>query len=250
MKESFILYTKYADVFEQLSDEDAGILIKAILEYAKTGNHNLEGMLKIIFTPIKQDIDYNNEKYESICERNRENIRKRWNKENTKNTSGKNGIPKNTKNTEYDYEYDNDYEYDIEKENIKEKAPSEQSSAGDIAKASKHKYGEYHHVLLKDEELQALKRDYPNWEELIKYLDEYIEMKGYKAKSHYLCIRKWVVDAVKKKQAQKPTGNPFFELLEEERNEKRRNDSSYGNNESSILTLLPSTNERGNQASG
>ena len=23
-------------------------------------------------------------------------------------------------------------------------------------------------------------------------------MKGYKAKSHYLCIKKWVVDAVKK----------------------------------------------------
>ena len=53
-------------------------------------------------------------------------------------------------------------------------------------------------VLLKDEELQKLKEQYSNWEELIRYLDEYIEMKGYKAKSHYLCIKKWVVDAVKK----------------------------------------------------
>ena len=25
-------------------------------------------------------------------------------------------------------------------------------------------------------------------------------MKGYKAKSHYLCIRKWVVDAVKERE--------------------------------------------------
>ena len=25
-------------------------------------------------------------------------------------------------------------------------------------------------------------------------------MKGYKAKSHYLCIKKWVVDAVKERQ--------------------------------------------------
>ena len=66
------------------------------------------------------------------------------------------------------------------------------------AKASKHKYGEYKNVLLKDEELQKLKKEYSNWEELIKYLDEYIEMKGYKAKSHYLCIKKWVVDAVKR----------------------------------------------------
>ena len=76
---------------------------------------------------------------------------------------------------------------------------SEETSSADTAKAnSKHKYGEYGNVLLKDEELQKLKEEYENWEELIKYLDEYIEMKGYKAKSHYLCIKKWVVDAVKK----------------------------------------------------
>ena len=68
------------------------------------------------------------------------------------------------------------------------------------AKANKHKYGEYQNVLLKDEELQSLKANYENWEELIQYLDEYIEMKGYMAKSHYLCIKKWVVDAVKQKQ--------------------------------------------------
>lgn len=83
----------------------------------------------------------------------------------------------------------------IELDNIP--ASEEESSTASV-KASKHKYGEYKNVLLKDEELQKLKEEYVNWEELIKYLDEYIEMKGYKAKSHYLCIRKWVVDAVKR----------------------------------------------------
>lgn len=77
---------------------------------------------------------------------------------------------------------------------------SEEKSSTASVKASKHKYGEYKNVLLKDEELQKLKKEYQNWEELIKYLDEYIEMKGYKAKSHYLCIKKWVVDAVKKQK--------------------------------------------------
>ena len=75
---------------------------------------------------------------------------------------------------------------------------SEETSPVDTAKASKRKYGTYKHVLLKDEELQKLQQDYSNWEQLITYLDEYIEMKGYKAKSHYLAIKKWVVDAVKK----------------------------------------------------
>ena len=78
---------------------------------------------------------------------------------------------------------------------------SEETSSADTAKAnSKHKYGEYGNVLLKDEELQKLKEKYTNWEDLIRYLDEYIEMKGYKAKSHYLAIKNWVVDAVKQKQ--------------------------------------------------
>ena len=81
---------------------------------------------------------------------------------------------------------------------------SEEKSSTASVKANKHKYGEYKNVLLKDEELQKLQKEYQNWEELIKYLDEYIEMKGYKAKSHYLCIKKWVVDAVKKENLKNP----------------------------------------------
>lgn len=91
----------------------------------------------------------------------------------------------------------------IGKDSIDNIPASEETSPADTAKANKHKYGEYKNVLLKDEELQKLKEEYQNWEELIKYLDEYIEMKGYKAKSHYLCIKKWVVDAVKRNQPKK-----------------------------------------------
>ena len=50
-----------------------------------------------------------------------------------------------------------------------------------------------------DDELNKLKEQYSNWQELINHLDEAIEMKGYKYKSHYLAIKKWVVDAVNKK---------------------------------------------------
>ena len=74
-------------------------------------------------------------------------------------------------------------------------------SSAKASEETKHRYGEYHNVLLKDKELQKLQKLYPNWEELITYLDEYIEMKGYKAKSHYLCIKKWVADAVAKQSS-------------------------------------------------
>lgn len=99
--------------------------------------------------------------------------------------------------------------------NIDSKTASEEKSSTASVKANKHKYGEYKNVLLKDEELQKLKKDYPNWEELIKYLDEYIEMKGYKAKSHYLCIKKWVVDAVKRENQKQNTIKQDFSKLED-----------------------------------
>ena len=58
----------------------------------------------------------------------------------------------------------------------------------------KHKYGEFNHVLLTDEEVKKLHEAYG--EELtnkyIKLLDEGIELKGYKYKSHYLAIKKWI----------------------------------------------------------
>lgn len=71
-----------------------------------------------------------------------------------------------------------------------------------IDKPSKHKHGEYKHVLLTDDEYTKLVNELgiPLAKDTITFLDEYIEMKGYKAKSHYLCIKKWVVDAVKEKQ--------------------------------------------------
>lgn len=71
----------------------------------------------------------------------------------------------------------------------------------------KHIYGEYSHVRLTDKERYKLMDEYGEAKttEAIKYLDEYIEMKGYKAKSHYLAIRKWVFDAIDKEK--KPQTN-------------------------------------------
>ena len=90
----------------------------------------------------------------------------------------------------------------------------------------KKKYGEYKHVLLTDNELEKLKQNYANYLDLIKYLDEYIEMKGYKAKNHYLAIKKWVINAVEeknKKQIKKEELPEWFNKnYKEEIDEERR----------------------------
>lgn len=68
-------------------------------------------------------------------------------------------------------------------------------------KAVKHKYGEYQHVLLTDEELERLYKDKGEdlTKELIKYLDEKIEIMGYKYRNHNLVLRNWVFEAVEEK---------------------------------------------------
>lgn len=76
-------------------------------------------------------------------------------------------------------------------------------------KAPKHKQGTYGHVLLTDDENQKLfdKFGEPLRTELINYLDQAIEEKGYKYKSHYLTISKegsWVQEGVKKLKRPKP----------------------------------------------
>ena len=69
-------------------------------------------------------------------------------------------------------------------------------------KKLKHKYGEYKRVLLADEELEKLNKEFgeEKTQKAITYLDEYIEMKGAKYKSHYLAMRKWVFNAVEEKE--------------------------------------------------
>lgn len=69
-------------------------------------------------------------------------------------------------------------------------------------KPVKHKYGEFSHVLLTDNEYENLANAFgiELRDKAIKFLDEYIEDKGYKAKSHNMAIRRWVIDAVKEKE--------------------------------------------------
>lgn len=82
----------------------------------------------------------------------------------------------------------------------------------------KNIYGEYQHVRLTPEELQKLNEAYGEemTRQCITYLDEYIEMKGYKAKSHYLCIKKWVVDAVKEKKNKSKPDSTFCNIESDE----------------------------------
>ena len=89
-----------------------------------------------------------------------------------------------------------------EKGKGKEKKKSKPQRTPKPPKPQKHKCGEYQHVLLSDNEEDKLIEEYGIEFALkaITFLDEYIEETGYKRQNHYLCIRRWVIDAVKEKE--------------------------------------------------
>lgn len=88
-------------------------------------------------------------------------------------------------------------------------------------KKSKHKYGEFKRVLLTDEELEKLNKEFgeEKTQKAITYLDEYIEMKGAKYKSHYLAMRKWVFNAVEEKEQKSAKTNDKGKSMWETLNE-------------------------------
>ena len=98
--------------------------------------------------------------------------------------------------TDIDIDIDKDTELDKDKKREKEQKKK---------KEQKHKYGAYQHVLLTDSDMNKLINELGNemYSKCITFLDEYIEMKGYKAKNHYLAIKKWVVTAVKEQEQKK-----------------------------------------------
>lgn len=78
-------------------------------------------------------------------------------------------------------------------------------------KETKHKHGEFQHILLTDTEYGKLINDYGKELTLkaIVFLDEYIEMKGTKYKSHYMALKKWVFEAVERQSKTQKQSSGF-----------------------------------------
>lgn len=56
---------------------------------------------------------------------------------------------------------------------------------------ARHRYGRYNNVLLSDADMDSLKTEYPDYEQRIERLSEYIAAKGDKYKNHLAVIRSW-----------------------------------------------------------
>ena len=95
----FVVYGDIQAVVNELSDEQAGRLFRAMITYFTSGKApKFDDILKYVWIPIRQQMDRDKEKYEAKCEKNREKIQKYWDKVK-KDTNVYNGIPMNTNAT-------------------------------------------------------------------------------------------------------------------------------------------------------
>ena len=67
-KDSFVIYTKFGEQVSLLSDTQAGILFRALIAYqGEKELPKMDSMTNIVFSVIRQQIDFDNQKYEEIC---------------------------------------------------------------------------------------------------------------------------------------------------------------------------------------
>lgn len=86
--------------------------------------------------------------------------------------------------------------------NVEKESPTDKPSSP----APKHKYGQYKNVLLTEKEYNTL-IEMTDGKEAIEFFGEYRAYKGYKAKSDYLAIRKWVFNALKEQRTKNGKAN-------------------------------------------
>ena len=133
MKESFLLYTKYAENIEMLTMEQRGILFTAIMNYAAEKDlPEMDGMVKMAFSFIRAQLDADTEKYNDVCRKRAEAGKMGGRPKKEEKDEKANGfsddvkkangfLEKQTKakkpdnDNEYDNDNDNDNENDIKK---------------------------------------------------------------------------------------------------------------------------------------
>jgi hypothetical protein len=117
-RKSFLLHFDSLSILEKLSDEQAGKLFKAIADYHKGEDLDLDPLIDIAFTPFKNQFIRDGEKYKKLCEKNRLIAEKRYSRSATKSTTGNDSIPEATKSTDNDSKSDSDSDSKSDNKNI------------------------------------------------------------------------------------------------------------------------------------
>ena len=139
---SFLVYYDTLPQVESLSDAEKGQLFTAVFKYSMRGEvpDTDNRAIAMVFNFMKAKMDEDNEKYSETCERQKENIEKRWNDKTIPNDttvlSGIQNDENNTKHTDIDIDLDKDKDLDID--NISSANAELVQNSGENAAVSAH----------------------------------------------------------------------------------------------------------------
>jgi len=168
MRKSFILHLDSLCILDDLTDEQRGQLFNSIYKFNIGEEIKLTGMLKIAFSPFRNQFLRDIEKYDVFCESQR---KRRLGKGKNQTEPNKPTVTKETNGT-------NSVSVSVSK------------SVSDIKKKKKQ-YSDFNNVLLLDSEFEKIKEKFNDYEKKINNLGEYMKMKGASYKDHYLTILNW-----------------------------------------------------------
>ena len=182
---AFKLYSDNMDIVNELSNEEAGELLKAIVNYVNTGEEiQTSRAVKLVFIPIKQQIDRDFASYEEVCEK--------------RASAGKKGaIAKASKSKQMLADDSNCLqEEEKEEEKEEEEKEKEKSIAKAIPKKKVPKTAFADFVSMTNDEYSSLiaRLGEADTKRAIEILDNYKGSSGKKYVSDYRAILSWVVD--------------------------------------------------------
>lgn len=127
-KKGFVLYCDSAFIFDLLTDQQAGLLFKAIFKFADSGedtSDQLDQVTRMAFLPIRNYMIRDQAKYEERCEKNRkiavERERKKKEKKKKKNKENQEEKEDSTSVHELAQAYTNGTDRNREREREREK---------------------------------------------------------------------------------------------------------------------------------
>lgn len=191
-----LLLHSFDELISCLTDEEAGRLLKAILDYdirGETADFD-DRALQFLYIQIKKSLDTHKAHYEKVCDARKKSAEIRWTASDTvEKNAEKMQMHANAYNININ---ENEKENINEKENSKENVCVKESRAGSSATDThthKKAYGEFCNVFLTDEEYELVKTKLPEGERRLGSFSAYMKATGKTYADHYARLLNWSV---------------------------------------------------------